>query len=72
MPSSLMDNQMKLHLQSLENKNNLRSINIFFLFIIICTFRLNLSPKFKRVLFNETPEIPFWSLNICVDFDLRI
>ena len=20
---------------------------------------------------NETPEFPFWGLNICVDFDLR-
>ena len=29
------------------------------------------SPKFKRVLLNETPEFPFWGLNICVDFDLR-
>jgi len=28
------------------------------------------SPKFKRVLLNETPEFPFWGLNICVDFDL--
>ena len=25
----------------------------------------------KRVLLNETPEFPFWGLNICVDFDLR-
>ena len=30
-----------------------------------------LSPKFKRVSLNETPEFPSWSLNICVDFDLR-
>ena len=29
------------------------------------------SPKFKRVLLKETPEFPFWDLNICVDFDLR-
>jgi len=29
------------------------------------------SPKFKRVSLNETPEFPFWGLNICVDFDLR-
>ena len=29
------------------------------------------SPKFKRVLLNETLEFPFWGLNICVDFDLR-
>ena len=29
------------------------------------------SPKFKRVSLNETPELPFWGLNICVDFDLR-
>ena len=29
------------------------------------------SPKFKRVLLNETPEFPFWGLKICVDFDLR-
>ena len=28
-----------------------------------------LSPKFKRVSLNETPEFPFWGLNICVDFD---
>jgi len=27
--------------------------------------------KFKRVSLNETLEIPFWGLNICVDFDLR-
>ena len=27
------------------------------------------SPKFKRVSLNETPEFPFWGLNICVDFD---
>ena len=32
---------------------------------------LSLSPKFKRVLLNETPKFPFWGLNICVDFDLR-
>ena len=31
----------------------------------------NLSPKFKRVSLNETPEFPSWGLNICVDFDLR-
>ena len=30
-----------------------------------------LSPKFKRVSLNETPEFPFWGLKICVDFDLR-
>ena len=30
-----------------------------------------LSPKFKRVLLNETPEFPFWGLYFCVDFDLR-
>ena len=29
------------------------------------------SPKFKRVSLNETPEFPFWGLNICVDFDLK-
>jgi len=29
------------------------------------------SPKFKRVLLNETPKFPFLGLNICVDFDLR-
>ena len=29
------------------------------------------SPKFKRVLLNETPKFPFWGLNISVDFDLR-
>ena len=29
------------------------------------------SPKFKTVSLNETPELPFWGLNICVDFDLR-
>ena len=27
--------------------------------------------KLKRVSLNETPEFPFWGLNICVDFDLR-
>jgi len=32
---------------------------------------INPSPKFKRVSLNETPELPFWGLNICVDFDLR-
>ena len=30
-----------------------------------------LSPKFKRVSLNETPEFPVWGLNICVDFDLK-
>ena len=30
-----------------------------------------MSPKFKRVLLNETPLFPFRGLNICVDFDLR-
>ena len=30
-----------------------------------------LSPKFKRVSLNETPEFAFWDPNICVDFDLR-
>ena len=30
-----------------------------------------LSPKFKRVSLNETPEFPFWGLKFCVDFDLR-
>ena len=30
-----------------------------------------MSPKFKRVSLNETPEFPFWGLNVCVDFDLR-
>ena len=30
-----------------------------------------LSPKFKRVSLNETPEFPFWGLIIYVDFDLR-
>ena len=29
------------------------------------------TPKFKRVSLNETPEFPFWGLNICVDFDLK-
>ena len=29
------------------------------------------SPKFKRESQNETPEFPFWGLNICVDFYLR-
>ena len=29
------------------------------------------SPKFKRVLLNETPEFPFWGHGNCVDFDLR-
>ena len=32
---------------------------------------VTLSPKFKRVSLNETPEFPFWGLKICVDFDLR-
>jgi len=35
------------------------------------TSNLSQSPKFKRVSLNETPEFPFWGLNICVDFDLR-
>ena len=30
-----------------------------------------LSPKFKRVLLNETPQFPFWGLNICVDLNFR-
>jgi len=44
---------------------------------IYASYRLSIlllngqSPKFKRVLLNETPEFPFWGLNICVDFDLR-
>ena len=29
------------------------------------------SPKLKRVSLDETPEFPFWGLNIHVDFDLR-
>ena len=29
------------------------------------------SLKFKRVSLNETPEFPFWGLNIYVDFYLR-
>ena len=29
------------------------------------------SPKFKRVSQNETPDFPFWGLNICVDFVQR-
>ena len=29
------------------------------------------SPKFKKSIIDETPEFPFWGLNICVDFDLR-
>ena len=31
----------------------------------------NQRATFLRVLLNETPEFPFWDLNICVDFDLR-
>ena len=38
---------------------------------IFCSLHNIQSPKFKRVLLNETPEFPFWDLNICVDFDLR-
>ena len=34
-------------------------------------YTVNLSPKFKRVSLNETPEFPFWGLNIRVNFDLR-
>ena len=30
-----------------------------------------LSPKFKIVSLNETPEFPFWDLIFCVDFDFR-
>ena len=30
-----------------------------------------LSPKFKRVSLNETPEFHIWGFNICVDFYLR-
>ena len=30
-----------------------------------------LSPKFKRVSLNETPDFTFWGLSIFVDFDLR-
>ena len=36
--------------------------------LIIC--KPSQSPKFKRVSLNETPEFPFWGLNICVDYDL--
>ena len=32
---------------------------------------VTLSPKFKRVPLDKTPEFPFWGLNIRVDFDLR-
>ena len=38
--------------------------------VIKYCFALSLSPKFKRVSLNETPEFPFWGLSICVDFDL--
>ena len=34
-------------------------------------FIRTLSPKFKKVWLNETPEFPFWGLKIYVDFDLR-
>ena len=34
-------------------------------------YRCILSPKFKGVSLNETPEFPVWGLNICVDFHLR-
>jgi len=37
----------------------------------VCTLYTVQSPKFIRVLLNETPEFHFWGLNICVDFDLR-
>ena len=38
---------------------------------LLSTVYIPQSPKFKRVSLNETPELPFWGLNICVDFDLR-
>ena len=38
--------------------------------ILCLKFRAR-SPKFKRVLLIETPEFPFWGLNIRVDFYLR-
>ena len=30
-----------------------------------------IKPEIKKVSLNKTPEIPFWGLSICVDFDLR-
>ena len=36
----------------------------------MCSCTVAQSPKFKRVSLMETPEFPFWCLNICVDFDL--
>ena len=38
---------------------------------VMCKCTVYLSPKFKRVSLNETPEFPFWGLQFCVDFDLR-
>ena len=47
-------------------------INIIFELINIILELINiLSPKFKRVSLNDTPEFPFWGLNIYVNFDLR-
>jgi len=42
--------------------------SVLYCTVLYCTL---LSPKFKRVSLNETPEVPFWGLNIGVDFDLR-
>ena len=39
-------------------------------YYILWTQLIPQSPKFKRVSLNETPEFPFWGLNIFVDFDL--
>ena len=33
--------------------------------------KIVLSRKFKRVTLNKTPEIPFWGLTICVDFNFK-
>jgi len=43
-------------------------INIIFELINII---FELIKKFKRVSLNDTPEFPFWGLNIYVNFDLR-
>ena len=51
---------------------NIQSSRFWGQTVITCTYSsIALSPKFKRVLLNETPEFPFWGLYFCVYFDLR-
>ena len=52
-------------------KNNYYYIIVYSVHLYSVHSKVVQSPKFKRVLLDETPKFPFWGLNICVDFDLR-